>query len=636
MNFFAKQEQAKKSTRWLVIIYGIATLAIVAGVTLLTAAALMMNSQQGATLADYYANLVLAAVITLAFILGASLYKIARLSSGGGWVALEMGGTMIRPEEQEPLRRRLRNVVEEMSIASGVPVPEIYVLEGEDTINAFASGFSSKDAAITVTRGALEKLDRDELQGVIAHEFSHILNGDMRLNIRLMGVLFGILALGLIGRLIMRGGMYSTSSRSNKNGAAFAIMLLGMGLIILGAIGVFFARLIKAAVSRQREFLADASAVQFTRQTAGLAGALKKIGNYGNRSYMRAPKTEEISHMLFSTGSRSIMSLFATHPPLVDRIRALEPSFNEDEFGQMLPPQMPPQEVSDSSGVQGFAPGSTGKPRADIVDSVGHPQAEHVAYAMALRKSLPTNLYDAAHSSEQSILLCLAIILHADGKHREYQLNFLQDKLGAARAKLVRDFSQQILDLGAHCRLPLLAIALPAIRQRPPAEISFLLKNARKLIEADNHVDLGEFCTFRVLQSQLQPLSDMPVKPKHHSKVEQRTAMINIIGAVSVHGTESPEGRRNAFLAGMKHLQLPSDGSTYSVDKPESITQLDASLDALIDLGSDAKQNLLEALNATILRDDQVSIEEHELMRAICATINCPLPPYIDQVNNDQ
>jgi hypothetical protein len=348
---------------------------------------------------------------------------------------------------------------------------------------------------------------------------------------------------------------------------------------------------------------------------------------------MRAAQTEEISHMLFSNGRRSLMSMFATHPPLVDRIRALDPSFDEEEFKKPLPGKQGPAMPTDHPAVQGLAGGAdaASMEQPDIVDSVGHPTAQHVVYAMALRKSLPTRLYDAAHSNELSLFLGLAIILNPDGQRREHQLSFLQDKLGANRARIVREFNDDLAEIGARFRLPLLAIALPAIRQRPPSQLTFLLKNARKLIEADNHVDLNEFCIYRVLQSQLQPLSDLPNDKPRTSKSSERAAMTNVIGAVSAYGNESAEGIREAFLSGMQLLALPADGSRYSVTDPKSIDQLEASLDALVDLKFDDKERLLQALNAAILRDGRVSIEEHELMRAICASIDCPLPPYLEQ-----
>src|SRR5581483_1471819 len=270
---------------------------------------------------------VLTSLVTLAVILVASMVRTATLRGGGGGVARAAGGTLISPDTLNPPYRRLRNVVEEIAIASGVPVPEIYVLEQESAINAFAAGYTPANAAIAVTRGSLEKLNRDELQGVIAHEFSHILNGDMRLNIRLMGLVFGILVVHIVGREVLnmvgRGG--GSGDRKGGNPVA-AIALVALGLMIIGSIGVFMGRLIKAAVSRSRESLADASAVQFTRQTKGIAGALKKIAGIDEGSKLHK-NAEEVSHMLFGDGI-GLSSLFATHPPIEKRIKALEPSFN--------------------------------------------------------------------------------------------------------------------------------------------------------------------------------------------------------------------------------------------------------------------------------------------------------------------
>jgi len=332
VNFFSAQDQARRSSRRLVAAYIAATIAIVLGVTAVVGFALFNFSQSsygytsGQFIREQAPLLLGTALLTALFIFGSSLYKISRLSAGGGKVAVDMGGTPVATDVQDPLRRRLRNVVEEMAIASGVPVPEIYVMEEEHGINAFAAGFSPSDAAIAVTRGTLELLDRDELQGVIAHEFSHILNGDMKLNVRLMGVLFGIMVLGLIGRMVVRGGYHSSIISSRRDRNAPVVLIVGIGLVILGGVGVFFARMIKAGVSRQREFLADASAVQFTRQSQGIASALKKIGGYSEGSKISATDPEEVSHMLFGSGS-SLLGMFATHPPLVDRIQALDPAF---------------------------------------------------------------------------------------------------------------------------------------------------------------------------------------------------------------------------------------------------------------------------------------------------------------------
>src|SRR5215510_14097422 len=272
-------------------------------------------------------------LLVLAIIVLASVYKTMLLGGGGGVVARSLGGVRISSDTTDPLQRRLLNVVEEMAIAAGVAMPEVYLLEQESGINAFAAGHNASNAAIGVTRGTLTTLNRAELQGVIAHEFSHILNGDMRLSTRLMGLIFGLVVVALIGRMVLRHAPRS----SGRKGGGLVIVLVALAVMILGHLGVFFGRMIQAAVSRQRERLADASAVQFTREPQGLRGALVKIGGFTAGSKLASADTEQVAHMLFASGG---WRLFATHPPLIERIRALDPSFDPSEFKRVnLEPQ---------------------------------------------------------------------------------------------------------------------------------------------------------------------------------------------------------------------------------------------------------------------------------------------------------
>ncbi|HVE16916.1 MAG TPA: M48 family metallopeptidase, partial [Chthoniobacterales bacterium] len=323
MDFFESQARAHRKTKWLIVYFVLAVLGII--VTLHVAAAFAFREP----LTDWRMLGMISGGVIVVVTLG-SLYRIAELSQGGGVVAQMLGGRQLAPHPTDLREQQLRNVVEEMALASGVPVPDIYVLDEEQAINAFAAGNTPGDAVVAVTRGTLEQLNRDQLQGVIAHEFSHILNGDMRLNVRLIGVLTGILLLAMIGRIVFEisartGG--SVRSSDNKNGnAQLPLFLIGAGIWLIGSIGVFFAKLIKAAVSRQREFLADASAVQFTRNPDGIAGALYKIGQAGSK--LESPRADEASHMFFGNGlGESFMGLFATHPPIVERIQAIDPSF---------------------------------------------------------------------------------------------------------------------------------------------------------------------------------------------------------------------------------------------------------------------------------------------------------------------
>jgi Zn-dependent protease with chaperone function len=405
MNFFESQAQARRHSRRLVALFLLAVALIVVAINAVVLVALAIAREDIAGTVDPVLvaqqmplAVVVITAITLAIIGCASLYKISVLRSGGGAVARGLGATLLPEQSQDPRYRRLRNVVEEIAIASGVAVPEIYVLEQEQGVNAFAAGFSPADAAVTVTRGALDKLSRDELQGVIAHEFSHIVNGDMRLSIRLMGIVFGILVISIIARQVL--DMTSRGGRGSKKGGVGVVILAAFAIMVIGYIGVFFARLIKAGFSRERESLADASAVQFTRQTTGLAGALKKIAGLDEGSKLHAAKGEEVSHMLFGEGMK-LSRMFATHPPLIERIRRLEPTFNPQQVQALAArwndPAYVPEDLAGAAPVASFAPSAPVAEPAVPAALIAQPGPEHYHYAEAVRAALPAELSALAH-----------------------------------------------------------------------------------------------------------------------------------------------------------------------------------------------------------------------------------------------
>jgi Zn-dependent protease with chaperone function len=638
MNFFDEQDRARRGTRWLVIAYVFATLVIMAGVTAIVAAAFLLVGQPG-TPADP-SVLVATALLTAVLIAGATLFKSAALSSGGSQVAIDMGGTLVPPDIRDPLRQRLRNVVEEMAIASGIPAPEIFVLESEPGINAFAAGLTPGDAAIAVTRGALETLDRDELQGVIAHEFAHVLNGDMRLNLRMIGVLFGIMVLSLIGRMILRSGRHRSliSSRSNRN-VPF-VLVIGLGLTILGWIGVLSARIIKAGVSRQRELLADASAVQFTRQSRGLAGALKKIGGYSERSWFRAADPEQVSHMLFARGSKRFSSLLATHPPLVKRIQRLDPSFREEDFPRVEPRSAANDESRPGDRAMALAAVSGDDRTADdtdnahtadnIVDNVGHPTPRQIDLARRLHHSIPVLLIDAVHSHEESFLLTLALTLHQDSSHRDRQLRLLLDQLGPQRTQRVARYDEELRKLGPSFYLLLLDIAFPALRRRPVSQLEFLLSLVRRLVETDDELDLREYCYLRILAGNLD-LEMHSLRARHNGRLGRSgtaSAARNLLRVVADHDNTVDVAKRDAaFAAGLKALGLTAgDLESFAAGRPTP-AELDRSLDRLHHLKATERNRLIRAVSTVILHDGNISIAEIELLRAVCSALDCPLPP---------
>lgn len=647
MNFFEAQDRTRRRTRWLVLLFAVATLAIVTAVTLIVAV-VAAQLKTGFAFAVFQREWLLhnlplvgaSALATAGFIGLASAYRTARLSAGGGRVAQDLGGTPVAADAEDPLRRRLMNVVEEMAIASGVPVPEVYVLEDEAGINAFAAGFTSADAAIAVTRGALELLDRDELQGVVAHEFSHVLNGDMRLNIRLMGVLFGILAIGLLGRMMLRSGRYVRLGRSRDNRGAAAVLAIGVALFVVGSIGVFMARLIKAGVSRQREYLADASAVQFTRQTAGIAGALKKIAGYETGSRLAATNAEEVSHMLFANGVRMLGPLLATHPPLEKRIAALDPSFRRGDVPRTAAPPVA-YDAGAGNGAARLAPVPPPEPGpldpAAVAASMGNPGTEHVDYAARLRASLPELLAAAVHSRDQAFLLALALALTDEGAARDRQLAILGRQLGELRARRVAALAGEADRLGAHYRLPLLELAFPALKDRPPGQLEYLTGLIEDLVRLDGEIRLHEYTylrtLFALLDEALQPArAGRPAR--RVSRQSRRRAAARLLAILARLGQREPQAARAAYAAGLAVLRGEDDRDAAGErapppELPADWTQaLDAALDALRGLSGRRRQRLVEAMVAVIAHDERATLTEIELLRAVCATLECPLPPF--------
>ncbi|HNR92366.1 MAG TPA: M48 family metallopeptidase, partial [Dokdonella sp.] len=541
--------------------------------------------------------------------------------------------------------RRLRNIVEEIAIASGVPMPEVFVLEQEAAINAFASGYTPADAAITVTRGCLDKLTRDELQGVIAHEFSHVLNGDMRLNIRLLGVAFGILVIAMVGRKIAE----NIGGRS-RGGAAIAA--LGVALVIVGYIGVFFARLIKASISRQREYLADASAVQFTRQTDGIAGALKKIGSLSEGSKLVSTDGEEVAHMLFGDGM-GYSALFATHPALVDRIRRLQPRFDETEFAAIAADWTQPRRVgpSDDAGVSlsGFAPAHAHarampaevaaplpSARAEIAITpnqvaaqVGQPDTADYVAAAALHMTIPPDLAAAAASHEQAMALVFALVLARDGIVLERQRAVVLHYHDAGTLTMVDNLAARTAHLHPMQRLPLAALAFPALRRRPRPQLEVFIIVLRQLIDADGRVSLDEYCLARLVSTQvIDALNPAKTRAIGRGKLTEVEAELHdLFATVARHGHDGDETARRAYVLGL-HEVLPGARPDYA--PPQDWTRaLDRALPRLDLLVPAGKESLVRGLTLAISADGRVSVAEAELLRTICASLHCPLPPLL-------
>ena len=627
MNFFEQQAAARRTSSRLVILFALAVVAIVLAVD-----GVVWVATQSPRM------LLFATVASVAVIAIGSLYRIASLGDGGEAVAQQMGGTPVPENTTEPGLRRLRNVVEEIAIASGVPVPKVYVLEHEAGINAFAAGYSTSDAVVAVTRGALDRLNRDELQGVIAHEFSHILNGDMRLNIRLVGVLFGILMIGLIGRKILEHGRFG--GRGKNVGAILIAALVAM---VIGYIGLFFGRMIKAGVSRTREKLADASAVQFTRQTQGLSGALKKIGGLhdGSRLNQRSD-AEEVSHMLFGDGV-GFSGLFATHPPLLERIRALEPSFGGEDLARLqakwiaTPPDGMQEDVAlglvGGSGAR--LPGATQELSMTppmVASQVAMPTADDYTRADTIVTAIPEALRDLAADRDAVMPLLLGLLLDADEALAERQQVEIVARLGEVLAgHAVRIHQQLTAELHPMLRLPLAALAFPVLRLRPRPQLDTFMDTVHALVHADGQVSLFEYCLGRLLTVQVRESLD----PSRYARFGRRkpgsvrNEFATLLAVVAQAGHEDRASAQHSYLAGLQRV-LPRDPLPYA-PPATGVVALDSVWEPLDALDPLAKQAMVEAVTAAVSHDGRVSVAEAELLRTICGALHCPLPPMLER-----
>jgi Zn-dependent protease with chaperone function len=651
VDFFARQEQTRRTSRVLVGAFLLAFVLCALATTFALSLALRYANPDalyvgtGSWSGWIAANLGVvgwAMAVTLAIMVFASVYRTASLAGGGADVARMMSATQVTGGGGDASQQRLVNVVEEMALASGIAVPEIFVLEHEAGINAFAAGTTHANAAICVTRGALERLDRAELQGVIAHEFSHVLNGDMRLNQQLIGLSFGILALSLAGRFILRGLRYARPNR--KDGSALAIaVVVGIALVIIGWIGVFLSRLIKAAVSRQREALADASAVQFTREPQGLAGALKKIAAYGAR--IEYAETEEVSHMLFAHGSGAFGGWFATHPPLIERIKALDPSFDPRDLPKPEPLPGPGAAVAAERAIAaaraegGFdAAARTAAAVSAALASMpssSDPVRERAgqivvpAVGSALREAIPEEIQEAARAQDSSLGLVAALAVAPDAPTRDRQLALLESQLGKTRAGECRTLYEALSQVDRRFRLTIVALALPALKRRPPEQIRYLLDLLGKIAALEAEPRLFDYVLIHVLSAYLraQPTAAGPAR-RVATQDSIRDAVRTLLATVASFGNADASAARAAYAAGVAALDSPDAGDAPPFESPtRDLAKLDEALAALSGLQPAPKLKLLRGVLATIRADGKVELDEQELFRAIAATLDCPLPP---------
>jgi Zn-dependent protease with chaperone function len=645
MNFFESQDRARKNTFQLVFLFALAVVTLIIMTNLLVMVVFgFISSQQmhsgGALLQkmDWQKfALVSAAVVTV--VIGGSLYKIMALSAGGRTVADGLGGQLIPQNTADLKQRRLLNVVEEMAIASGIPAPPVYILAGEPGINAFAAGFTPRDAVIGVTQGLIDHLSREQMQGVIAHEFSHIFNGDMRLNIRLMGVLNGILIIGLAGYFIMRSTAFSGRGRRDSKGGG-QILALGIGLMVIGFAGTFFGGLIKAAVSRQREYLADASAVQFTRNPDGIAGALKRIGGLEQGSIVENPGAPEISHAFFAQGVSGFMQgLSATHPPLEKRILAIDPHWDgefevvdkidplRDEKDDGKKQTLSREELAQKAAT--VAVGATMATVANAIDQIGNPKQETIDHARTLIAGLPEAITEAVREPFGARAVMYSFALDPGREVRDKQLMHLQAHADPDVFVLTQKLIPDMNGLDIKYRSPLIDMAIPALKQISIGQYQAFKKNLTALIEMDSRIDLLEWSLQKILFTHLDGHFFKPAPPKvRYSNVRDLRQEVRLILSVMAYaGQQEQQDVEAAFSAAAQALEF---GELQLRDKSRiSVADLDMAMEKLEMLNPLAKPKLLQACAVSVMHDQKISAVETELLRAIASVLGCPMSPII-------
>lgn len=625
MDFFSAQDRARRLSGRLILLLGLAVLALIIVTSLVVALAVVLfdgGPFTGEPLARALQPRLLVGVATAVILvvgLG-SLVRHLQLRAGGSVVAEALGGRPLNLETRDANERRLLNVVEEMAIASGMSVPLVYLLE-DPAINAFAAGHELDDVAIGVTRGAIEALDRDQLQGVIAHEFSHILHGDMRINLRLVALLHGILVIGLIGRMLLHASGSGRRIRSRRGGGHAAALGLGAALMVVGYAGTLCGNLIKAAVSRQREFLADASAVQYTRNPEGIGGALKVLATHRLGSRLLATHAAEFSHLYFGSGVRSLSHLTATHPPLEARIRRVLPHWDGSlpPAPAIRPPRPRQAAPPERGGARGGDPLAAGALAAAVVASVGRPSAEDITRARRRLGEIDERLLEAAHEPFAARALVYGILMGADPRSREAQREALDGQALPEVLSELEALDAPLAGLAPGQRLPLIELALPALRQLSAAQHARFQACLRRLMALESRAGALQWALHRLVVQGIQ--GERRARRDRH--LVDLAGPLSLLLSTLARAGQQDEGQSRAAV---ERLASVLGVALDFVGEPALATDLDWAMARLIRLVQAERAPLLAAMSCCVEHDGRIDPEEAELLSAVAWTLGCPLP----------
>lgn len=636
MDFFEAQDRAKRHTTKLVIYYILAVSGIIGSVYIVTLLLFYTQNAPESGVSLWQPGwLAAVSFLVLVTILIGTLYRVIQLRKGGSAVAEMLGGRKVNPSTIDLKERMLLNVVEEMSIASGISVPDVYILDQEESINAFAAGYGVQDAAVGVTRGTLEKLNRDELQGVIAHEFSHIFNGDMRFNIRLIGVLNGILLIHIIGMIVMRSVMYSGARvRSNQDGKGgngqIVIILFGLALVIIGYIGMIFGRMIQAAISRQREYLADAAAVQYTRNPDGLAGALRKIAGKETGSELKNAHSMEMSHLFFANSFKTALDgLFATHPPIKKRIKAIsanviagEPSASSKVSEKFQKDHIAGQQMA--SGSRGVLAGHDALSPELILGAIGSIGGRDIQQAASFLNGIPEELRQAAHESLSAKALIFAML---DTAPVRVDQEWLTARLDQETLRETERLSEFLSPDNQKWFLPLAELAVPALRTLSKEQYREFRGILTEVMQQERLENIFLFALEKMVIHHLDASFSKNKRPEvKYQQLEEVTAELSILlSALCYTSGDDPEKGWQAAL-----IPLEKEGAKTGLKLTDrdaaNLSAVDKALDKLAASSNSLKKYIVSSVIYCITADQKITASEAELTRAISEVLGVPIP----------
>ena len=639
MNFFEQQDKARSKTSRLVIMFltGIVVLGIIAFVAVFMGYILFLGDSYNDEEEAFSIALTFAIVFVIILLL-ATWFKISQLRRGGGpQVAKELGGILLEEGNLDKIEhvsqhkiKVLMNINKEMALASGVPVPNLYLIEDEG-VNAFAAGYTPLNSVIGVTSGAVNALNREELQGVIAHEYSHILNGDVKINLRFAGILFGLTVIYFIGEFLLRiigSGSRRRSSKKEGGGIGGVLVIIAVACFVVGLIGRLFANIIGSLVSKQREFLADASAVQFTRNPNGIANALNKIRS-GFGSEVTSASSSKFSHMFFGIPAKSsgFSALFGTHPPLTDRIKRIDPTFDFSKaYSDQKTNVEPAKKVKRDN--KGFIENVTG---AIIATQAGNVQAVNIKKAGEILKKIPDKLLNYASQKTEAVPLLYALIMAGSKETTligSIQKRIISEKYGKDMPfKGLEEKTQLIKKLDLVFRLPLLNLIIPNIKQLTEKEKGLVNFCVKGLALADGKISTFEIAAIQILKSALNDKDDNFGSNNEDSECRSISRVICFIAS---KGNMNEVNTKKAIEKGLiecKNSPIFSKHSSKFVRidhvKPEDVLK---SLETLSNSTFKKKEVCLNAFSQTINFDKKITIEEKEIQYAIFEALGCPHP----------